>query len=273
MQRLSQERSGRRAWTVLAAAAVVLAALAAGSGAAWAAGVNVKLPYHIAYDLTPIQIDLQGGPKYVIYDLWKNPVAQGNVRGNKTITFTPPRYGWYVVECGTSGKDHMTSGVAKFIGVTPKYANMHTLVQGEMRGGWNDEALQAFTGLLLDRTNTRMGFDNANRVIADCQKYGVTLLMQFESAPSTDHVREWVTRMKGKVKYWEVVNEPNFSMSPPGLREPPQAGLSDHQAHRPRGRRHGAERLRHPVGLVRRVLQGGRRQVRGRRLHPRLRGA
>ncbi|MGB3088187.1 MAG: hypothetical protein WBC53_10790, partial [Phycisphaerae bacterium] len=214
MQRLSDLRLGRRAWTVLAAAATVLAALAAGSGAAWAAGVNVKLPYSIAYALEPIQIDLQGGPKYAIYDLWKNQVAQGNVRGNKTITFTPPKYGWYVVECGTSGKDHMTSGVAKFIGVTPKYANMHTLVQGEMRGGWNDEALQAFTGLLLDRTNTRMGFDNANRVIADCQKYGVTLLMQFESAPTADHVREWVTRMKGKVKYWEVVNEPNFSMSP-----------------------------------------------------------
>ena len=214
MQRLSGLRAGRRAWTVLAAASAVLAVLAAGSGAAWAAGVNVKLPYSIAYDLAPIQVDLEGGPHYAIYDLWKRPVAQGDVSGNQTVTFTPPKFGWYVVECGTYEKDHMTSGVAKFIGVTPKYPNLHTLAQGELRGGWNDEALHAFAGLLLDRTNTRMGWENADRVIADAQKYGVTLLMQFESAPSLDQVKEAVTRLKGRVKYWEIVNEPNYSMSP-----------------------------------------------------------
>jgi len=175
---------------------------------AWAAEIEINLPYHIAYQLAPIEINLKGGPgAYQIYDVYKTLVAEGQTTSaTETVAFTPPRYGWYLVAFG---------GAAKFIGVTPEFTNMNTLDAGEMtHRGWNNEALQAFSGLMLDRTNTRMGFDNANRVIADCQKYGVTLLMQFESAPTADHVREWVTAMKGKVKYWEVVNEPNFSMNP-----------------------------------------------------------
>ena len=214
MLRLSQGRSGGRASAVLAAAAAVILAAAVGSGVASAAGISVKLAYNIAYDLSPIQIELDGGPSYAIYDFMKNTVAKGSVSGRKTVTFTPPKYGWYMVECGTEQNGAFTSGVGKFIGVTPKYPNAHTMVQGEMRGGWNDEALIAWAGLGLDRTNTRMGYDNANRVLADSKKYGTTLLMQFEGPPDANHVRDWVTRYKGKVKYWEVINEPNFTMGP-----------------------------------------------------------
>ena len=186
------------------------------------ATINVKQPYHIAYDLSPIRIDVKakGSPdlSYHIYDAFKNELAQGRLADSvrQTVTFTPPAYGWYIIECGTYAKDHMTSGTAKFIGVTPRYANMHTLEAGQSRGGWNDEAMQAFTGLMMDRTNTRMGFQNADRVIADCKKYGVNLLMQFEAADlarDLKHVREWVTRYKGRVRFWEVVNEPNLSLS------------------------------------------------------------
>jgi len=176
---------------------------------AWAAEIKINLPYHIGYELTPIEIELTEGPgAYRIYDVYKTLVAEGETTSAaETVTFTPPKYGWYLVAFGDT---------AKFIGVTPEFPNVHTLVAGEMTRGWNNEPLQAFSGLMLDRTNTRMGVDNANRVVRDCQKYGVTLLMQFEGPghATADHVREWVTRMKGKVKNWEVINEPNFSMNP-----------------------------------------------------------
>ena len=199
---------------VLTLAAAVWLAAAVGSSVASAADINVKLASNVAYDLAPIQIELDGGPSYAIYDMWKKPVAKGSVSGHQTVTFTPPKYGWYVVECGTEQNGSFTSGIAKFIGVTPKYPNIHNLSPGELRGGWNDEALQAFSGLMMDRTNTRAGLDNANRVLANAVKYGVTLLMQFEGPPDANHVHDWVMRFKGKVKYWEVVNEPNFSMKP-----------------------------------------------------------
>ena len=83
-----------------------------------------------------------------------------------------------------------------------------------MRGGWNDMALQAFTGLMLDRTNTRMGLDYDLACLANAENYGVTLLIQFESTPSVDHARDAATRLKGKAKYYEIVNEPNFSTNP-----------------------------------------------------------
>jgi len=223
MDMASASRRGLRGRAVaaLGAAAMLQGLLLAGSGPALAAEgfIDIKLPYGIAYDLAPIQIEMtaKGGPNlgYRIYDMYKTAVAQGKLADNvkQTIAFTPPRFGWYIVECG-SEQDGVIFGAGRFLGATPKYPGMPAPAQGEMRGGWNDEALIGFGGLGLDRTNTRMGFDNADRVLADCKKYGTTLLMQFEGPPDTNHVREWVTRMKGKVKYWEVINEPNLSMGP-----------------------------------------------------------
>jgi len=206
---------GRRGAVVAAA----LVAFVAGSGAASAASVNVKLPYGIAYDLSPIQIDVSGGQSWHIFDIHKQELAKGALDGaTKTVTFTPPRYGWYAVEVGTERPGPSISGAAKFIGVTPKFPNMHTLVQGELHGGWNDEALQAFAGFLCDRTNTHwQGLDGAARVADQARKYGVTLIMQFEGygqADNLQHVRDAVTKLKDKVKYWEVVNEPNFGGGP-----------------------------------------------------------
>ena len=209
-------RLGVRTRTTLAVTAA-LAWIAIGSSSASAAGVDVKLPYGIAYDLSPIQIEVAGGSSWSIYDLYKNEVAQGTVEGGSaTIAFRPPKYGWYAVECGTKAHGSYTSGVAKFIGVTPKFPGMPAPAQGEVRGGWNDEALQAFSGILLDRARTKIGFENAERVVADAKKYGVTLLMQFEGPPSPEEIRLWVSRFKGRIKYWEVMNEPNgHHLTPP----------------------------------------------------------
>ncbi len=191
----------------------------AGSASALDVTINVKLPYNIAYTLDPVNVELQvkgalpKGAFWRVYDIYKRKVAGGLLAAAKSvITFKPPRYGWYLVACEAQGK-----GVAKFVGVTPKFRGVHTLAAGQLKGGWNDMALQAFSGLMLDRTNTHhQGLDGALRTQANADKYGVTLLMQFEN-PNTckaDHVRQAVTKMKGRVKYWEIMNEPNFSMSP-----------------------------------------------------------
>ena len=44
----------------------------------------------------------------------------------------------------------------------------------------------------------------------------MNLLVQFETQKycTAEHIREVVTRFKGRVKYWEVMNEPNLTMSP-----------------------------------------------------------
>ena len=169
-----------------------------------------QLPYNIAYNLSPIQITMltTTGP-YQIYDVYKTLVDSGTTTSNpQTITFTPPEYGWYMVAFG---------GDAKFIGVTPEFTNMNTLDGGEMSRGWNNEPLQAFSGLMLDRINTDAGFTTVHAVLDAANLYGVTLLVQFESAEdaSSENVTAWVNEFKEQVHYWEVVNEPNFTMSVP----------------------------------------------------------
>jgi hypothetical protein len=215
---------------------VVLLGLLAGkaSGAAAATPamegiINVKAPYNLAYELAPIEVEL--GVKnasqhelklsWHVYDMYKNEVAKDEWTAKldkgqaiKTVSFTPPRFGWYAVQLQAYARKERLGGWQKHVGVTPRFPGMIELKQGELRTGWNDEALQAFSGLMLDHANTRMGLENAERVLADTAKYGVTLLMQFDGPPTADEVRKWVTRYKGRIKYWEVVNEPNFSMGP-----------------------------------------------------------
>jgi hypothetical protein len=179
------------------------------------AQISTALAYNLAYTLDPVEVTIQvmkGDPAkatYHVYDIYKNEHAKGRLTGSTTtFTFNPPRYGWYMIQCLAK------EGDAIFLSVTPEFEGAHTLMPGESRDGWNDEALHAFTGLMMDRTNTRMGLDYDLKVLVEAEKYGVTLVVQFESAPTEEHVREAVTKLKGKVKYYELVNEPNFSMGP-----------------------------------------------------------
>jgi len=200
------------------AAAVLL--LRAGFAAALDAEINVRLPYNIAYELKPIEIGIAlkgpnpGGAVWRVCDVFGEELASGKLEGaSAAVSFAPPRWGWYMVAC--QGPDRR--GVAKFLGVTPKFPGVHTLAEGELAGGWNDSALIAFAGLGLDRTNTRhKGIDGLAETLARSEKFGVPLLVQFEGKEHCrpDHVREAVTKYRGRVKYWEVMNEPNFSMSP-----------------------------------------------------------
>jgi hypothetical protein len=180
------------------------------------ADIDFGLPYNISYELAPVtvKIALKGGAgaNYHVYDFYKNEIASGRFSGGgHTFRFAPPKYGWYVVNCESGGR-----GVARFMGVTPKLKGVHTLLPGEMKGVWNDSALIAFAGLGLDRTNTRhRGIDGIAETLARSNKYGVPLLVQFEGREhcTPAHVKEAVSKYRGRVKYWEIMNEPNFSMN------------------------------------------------------------
>src|SRR5207249_4203663 len=136
---------------------------------------------------------------------------KGTVTGTQVISFKPPKYGWYAIHCEAGG-----SGVAHFIGVTPKFPNIHALAPGEATGWWNDHARESFAGLMLDRCNTNPGAEAILKNVERAEKYGVTLLVQFENKGqcTPERVKEIVTKLKGRVKYWEIMNEPNFAMNP-----------------------------------------------------------
>jgi hypothetical protein len=204
------------------AASTAVAALLVFSPRAFAidADIDFGLPYSVSYELAPINVKLklkgETRAKYHVYDIYKNELGSGDLDSGTTpelaFEFTPPKYGWYAVTVESDGR-----GVSRFVGVTPEYESVHTLTQGQMKGGWNDSALIAFAGLGLDRTNTRhKGIDGIAETLANSEKYGVPLLVQFEGKDhcTVGHVTEAVTKYRGRVKYWEIMNEPNFSMSP-----------------------------------------------------------
>ncbi len=198
------------------------------------AQASVTLPYNIAYDFSPIPIEFQVKPgyrrvkdvtvKWHVYDVLKSPGASGKfdltledgVGVTNSVSFTPPAWGWYTAEFQIFEREELLMGVTTHIGVTPKFPGMPTLAAGESPGGWRDIPRLAFCGLKSHRIDTRLKPEEISQQIDLAEKYGVTLLVQFESAKDCepDKVRAVVTRHKGRVKYWEVVNEPNFTLSP-----------------------------------------------------------
>ena len=146
--------------------AVLLLASAA-PVAAQQVDIKPKLTEWVSYELKPISVELDakgGSAPWFVYDIFKNEIAKGTVQGNKTITFTPPKYGWYAIVAGND---------VRFVGVTPKFPKVHALEGGQSTGGWNDMAREAFSGLMLDRTNTRMGEQNLARCVEAAAKSGV----------------------------------------------------------------------------------------------------
>ena len=196
--------------------------------------VSVKLPYGVAYALAPIHVDFRMKPasrqvklltvEYRVHDVHKKEVAGGRFRMKLTdgveakhlITFTPPRWGWYTIECRLLDESEFLMAVGAHVGVTPKFPGMPSLAEGESPGGWIDPPRHGFCGLRILRVNTGQGLDAIAKTAEAARKYGLTLLVQFEGADkcTPEKVREAVSRLKGRVKYWEIVNEPNFSMTP-----------------------------------------------------------
>ena len=192
-----------------------------------------SLPQNASTKLEPTSIDfvVQPGDRqinnldvsWVVYDLWKHPVAQGRFRfrlktGSRSqhaVTFTPPKWGWYDVQFAASQGGQPLMGVSTNVGFTPAYPGMPDS-PGLVKQTWIDPQRQAFCGLPLMRLGVNQGLDVMDQAVDQAAKYGNVVFGQFtdkkDCTPQT--VTAAVTRFKGRIGIWEVMNEPNFSMSP-----------------------------------------------------------
>jgi hypothetical protein len=132
------------------------------------------------------------------------------------FSFRAPRYGAYFVACDVfNGTDRLIS-YGEHIGVTPRWPKILALAPGEAVGGWNDAPRQMFTGLPNFRLHLGDNLDVLDKDIALGEKYGATTVVQLfdnQKKFNADAVRKFMERFKGRVKYVEVCNEPNFSGS------------------------------------------------------------
>ena len=150
-----------------------------------------KLPYHVAYDLAPIDLELvvpksfrqvrDVAVEYRVYDVYKTEVAKGsfrlkleeNVEARQAFRFRPPRYGWYTVECHTLTSGQPLLAVGTHLAVTPKYEGMAELREGDSPGGWIDPVSQAFCGLRLMRLHTDQGVETIEKTIPQARQVGL----------------------------------------------------------------------------------------------------
>lgn len=146
---------------------------------------------------------------------------EDGVEWRKPITFTPPKYGWYEIEFQLSTPEgaHLM-GVGSHCGVTPRFPGMPdapTLAAASAeKQAWPEVERSAFCGLHFLRVNSNEKPDLIEKIQNYSDAHEMTLLVQFEGVPQCERARvqEMVTALRGKVKYWEVVNEPNFTLSP-----------------------------------------------------------
>ncbi len=200
--------------------------------------IVIGAPSSVTYDLKPVPIDIilkksarqvdQTSVNWHIYDMYHADVAHGTVNvpledgveAKSHVDFTPPAYGWYLMSCEFTGKGKLLSSISKFFGVTHRYPGMVALDEGVSKGGMPDPMRQMFSGLLNERlhaSHTKESFDALEGQIKGSQAAGTTWFVQLsDKADCTpENVRAAVTRFKGQVKVWEIMNEPNFSFGNP----------------------------------------------------------
>jgi hypothetical protein len=200
--------------------------------------VSTSLTRNVALDLNPVTITLTlPGAVRNVYEIltdWHVRTPAGDVvaQGSTTlplvdgqtqtysINFTPPQYGAYDVNFqlfevksdGSKGELLQTTG--NHLGFTPPFASMPRISPSDFGGGHADPARLAFVGHKLYRVNTN-DVNAIETAIDKSQQYGLTLMVQFEKKEklTDDQVRAVVERYQGRVKYWEIMNEPHYSMT------------------------------------------------------------
>ena len=209
-------------------------------GLGFKASVKTELPYDISYEPgRPVTLRFTVAPnlrrvngaqvKYQVFDVLKNPLAKGRfdvplADGEEAVgrfSFTPPKFGWYIVVCEASHKGVVLQNVTRSLGVTPRFANMRELAEGESPGGWEDAPRQAFCGLPIMRLATGHEKDRHDAFEANVElalKYPeINVFGFFTDAADAEpaNVRAVVERFKDRVRRWEIVNEPNLTVGDP----------------------------------------------------------
>ncbi len=198
--------------------------------------LKIKLPYSIAYEpKKPINCEFIVAPAnrrlnevsvaWHVYDVYKNEWGKGTFKvplkdgeeAKSSFTFTPPRFGWFTIEAEISGNGERLIGIGAHGGVTPRYANMPELKEGDSVGGWEDAPRQMFVGLPLMRLHPGKGIEKFEKDLDFAEKWGAFVLVQLTDNKAKFNVetaQPIIEKFKGRIKYWELMNEPNFSLSP-----------------------------------------------------------
>ncbi len=198
--------------------------------------LQIKLPYNIAYEpKQPINCEFIVAPAnrrvkevqvaWHVYDVYKKEWGKGDFKvalkdgeeARTNFTFTPPRFGWFTVEAEISANGERLLGIGAHGGVTPRYANMPVLNEGDSPGGWEDAPRQMFSGLPMMRLHPGKSLDKFDKDLQFADKWGAFVFAQLTDNKNNftvEYARPIIERFKGRVKFWELMNEPNFSMSP-----------------------------------------------------------
>ena len=199
--------------------------------------VDAKPEFGVTYDLKPFESDLVVAPanrnvqkvavEYRVFDANRQTVGSGKfdlpLEDGKEIRapmpFTPPRFGWYLIDASVSAGSQQLFRIGKPVGVTPDFPGMIRLEKVEGMSATNDAPKQMFVGLPNMRLNASAdpkSLETLEKTLATAQKYGATpfVAMTDEKDITEASVRAAVTQFKGRVKYWEIINEPNLRMKP-----------------------------------------------------------
>ena len=198
------------------------------------ASIETPLPYNVAYQSGPIEATFVVAPAnrnlkaahlyYHVYDATKTLIAQGQgdlplqdgVEARFPLSFQAPRYGWYVLEIQISSGKQNLMGTSEFFAVTPRFANVPALKAGESPGGWEDAPRQMFSGLPAMRLHPTKGLDKFDNDLKAATQSGATIIVQLTDKKdefTPEIIAPILTRFKGRVNWYELFNEPNFSWS------------------------------------------------------------
>lgn len=191
---------------------------------------------HIAYDLKPFPLALNlpaanrnltsARVNWVARDANKIAVDQGqftlDLSGqnavSQTFNWTPPRFGWYQVTATLTDGDKPINRAVALCGVTPPFDNLPKFAQIEGLDRRTDVPRQMFAGMpaiRLDATGEDWLAINEN-VVPLARQLGANVWIQF--VEPKDVRPEWVSKVanqfKGRVRYYEFINEPDLKMKP-----------------------------------------------------------
>ena len=194
--------------------------------------IDSPLPGHIAYDLKPFPLSFalpaarrnlaRARVRWVARDANKAAVDQGefalDLGGQGAIAqsfnWTPPRFGWYQITATMLDGETPIKRAVALCGVTPAFADLPKFERIAGLDRRTDVPRQMFAGLpalRLDATDEDWLALN-ERVVPLAKQYGANVWMQFVEPKDLrpDWVAKVATQFKGRVRYYEFINEPDL---------------------------------------------------------------
>ncbi len=194
--------------------------------------LTCTLPYNVAYETgkpVPMEYVVTAANRNVkevtvswqAFDAEKRPVGKGAIplpltngqEARANFAFTPPAFGSYFVIARAHCPEGEIGSLGEHVGVSPRWPNMPVLQEGESKGGWEDAPRQLWSGLPNMRLHPKNNLDKFDEDLTQAEKYGATVVAQLVDNLKNfkpDEVRAFMERFKGRVKFVEVCNEPNF---------------------------------------------------------------